>query len=72
MGVDRDELAEAGESRRQELTQLVIDEHNGAMSNSVTGIPTVVFENQMPVAGAQPLETYVRVIERIEEHLAGL
>ena len=72
VGVDRNELAEAGESRREELTQQVISEHNEAMSGGVTGIPTVVFENQMPVPGAQPLETYVRLVERIEEHLAGL
>ena len=71
VGVDREELVSEGESRRQELTQQVIDEHNNAMSNSVTGIPTVLFENQMPVPGAQPLETYVRLIERIEEHLAS-
>ena len=68
VGVDRDELVEAGESRRGELTQQVIDEHNGAMSNNVTGIPTVVFENGFPVPGAQPLETYVGLIERIEAH----
>ena len=69
VGVDGAALAEAGASRREEFTQLVIDEHNGAMANNVTGIPTVLFENQFPVPGAQPLETYVGLIERIEDHL---
>ena len=70
VGVDQDALAEAGIARREELTQLVIDEHNGAMSNNVTGIPTVLFEKQFPLPGAQPLETYVGLVERIEAHLA--
>ena len=69
VGVDRKALEEAGTTRREEFTQLVIDEHNGAMANNVTGIPTVLFENQFPVPGAQPLETYVHLIERIEDHL---
>ena len=70
VGVDADELAEAGRSRREELTQQVIDEHNNAMANNVTGIPTVLFEDQFPVPGAQPVMTYVELVERIEEHLA--
>lgn len=69
VGVDPDALAEAGTTRREEFTQQVIDEHNGAMAHNVTGIPTVLFEKQFPVPGAQPLETYVGLIERIEDHL---
>lgn len=69
VGVDVTELASAGTARRDEFTQAVIDEHNDAMSNNVTGIPTVLFENQFPVPGAQTVETYVNVIARIEEHL---
>lgn len=71
VGVDRSALEEAGRTRRTELTQLVIDEHNDALANNVTGIPTVLFEGQFPVPGAQPLETYVDIIERIESHLAA-
>ncbi len=70
VGIDETELAEAGIRRRDELTQLVIDEHNGAMSNNVTGIPTVLFEHQFPLPGAQPLETYIGLVERIEQHLS--
>ncbi len=71
VGVDADELAKAGTTRREEFTKLVLDEHNGAIEKGVTGIPNVVFEDQMPVPGAQPLETYVHLVERIEKHLAN-
>lgn len=70
VGVDTAALEEAGRSRRDEFTQLVIDEHNSAMSHNVTGIPTVLFENQFPVPGAQPLAAYVDIVERIEAHFA--
>ena len=69
VGVDPDALEQAGRERRQELTQLVIDEHNDALTNNVTGIPTVLFEGQFPVPGAQPLTTYIDIVERIESHL---
>ncbi len=69
VGVDPDALAAAGVERRNEFTNAVIEEHNSAISNNVTGIPTVVFENQFPVPGAQPLEAYVRLVERIERRL---
>lgn len=71
VGVDGVALAEAGTTRREEFTQMVIDEHNSAMSNNVTGIPTVLFENQFPVPGAQPLETYVDIVQRIEKALSS-
>lgn len=71
VGVDREQLEEAGRTQREELTQLVIDEHNGAMANNVTGIPTVLFEGQFPVPGAQPLRTYIDIVEKIEAHLSN-
>ena len=69
VGVDADALEAAGRDRRDELTQIVIDEHNDAISHNVTGIPTVLFEGQFPVPGAQPLTTYIDIVERIENHL---
>lgn len=69
VGVDQEALEEAGRERREELTQLVIDEHNEALANNVTGIPTVLFEGQFPVPGAQPLTSYIDIVERIESHL---
>ncbi len=70
IGVDRDAVAEVATTRRDELTQEVIDEHNLALQSQVTAVPTVVFEGTFPVPGAQPLETYIRIVERIEEHKA--
>lgn len=71
VGLDQDMLELAGRSRRDEFTQLVIDEHNSAMERSVTGIPTVLFEDQFPVPGAQPLSTYADIVERIESRLTA-
>lgn len=70
IGIDRDALAEVATARRDEFTQLVIDEHNAALQNQVTAVPTAVFEGAFAVPGAQPVETYVRLIERIEEKKA--
>jgi len=69
--VDRDAVAEVATTRRDELTQAVIDEHNLAQQNQVTAVPTVMFEGTFPVPGAQPVESYRRIIQRIEEHKAA-
>lgn len=71
IGVDRDAVAEVATMRREELTQAVIDEHNLALQSQVTAVPTAMFEGTFPVPGAQPLETYMRIVERIEEHKAA-
>lgn len=70
VGVDRDSLAALGQERHDALAQAVIEEHNSAIQSQVTAVPTVVFENAFAVPGAQPVETYVRLIERIEEKKA--
>ena len=67
IGLDRDALAVVATERQDEFTQLVIDQHNSALQQQVTAVPTVVFEGVFAVPGAQPLETYVRLVERIEE-----
>ncbi len=71
IGVDREAVAEVATTRRDELTQRVIDEHNLALQSQVTAVPTVMFESTFPVPGAQPLETYRRIVERIEENKAA-
>ena len=65
-GIDRQQLQEVAEARSQEFTQQVIDEHNSAMNQGITGVPTVVFEGSFGVPGAQPVETYVQLIERVQ------
>ena len=52
------------------MQELVFEEYNSARALNITGIPTVVFENQYLVNGAQSLETYVDIVEQIEQQLA--
>ena len=49
-----------------------MDEHNSAIEQGITGVPAVVFEGSFGVPGAQPVETYTQLIERIEEKKAEL
>lgn len=72
IGIDRDAVATIAVDRRDELTQAVIDEHNEALQSQVTAVPTVLFEGSFAVPGAQPVETYVRLVDRIEEHKASI
>lgn len=67
IGIDRAGLAEVAVANNDAFTKMVIDEHNGAMQSNVTAVPTVIFEHAFAVPGAQPVETYERLIERIEE-----
>lgn len=69
--IDRDLLAQTAIDRRDELTQLVIDEHNEALQTQINAVPTVLIEGAFAVPGAQPLDTYVRIVERIEENKAS-
>lgn len=71
IGLDRDAVAGVATSQRDHLTQAVIDEHNLALQSQVTAVPTVLFEGTFPVPGAQPVETYVRIVEQIEDHKAA-
>jgi len=72
VGIDRAALAEVAEKNQELLTKMVIDEHNGAVQSDVSAVPTVVFEHAFGVPGAQPVETYQRLVERIAEKKAVL
>jgi len=72
VGVSRAGLAEYAKEHQEALTAQVIDEHNAAMSSQVTAVPTVVLEGAFGVPGAQPAETYIRLVERIEEKRSSL
>ena len=45
----------------------VIDEHNAAIEQGVTAVPTIVLDDVLPVQGAQDLESYERWIDRLLE-----
>jgi predicted DsbA family dithiol-disulfide isomerase len=65
VGIDRDEyLAMVGE-QRQQMAQLVVDEHNEAINQGITAVPTVLINQVLPVPGAQETETYVNWIQRL-------
>ena len=64
-GVDRQEFTSISREQRQSASQLVIDEHNSAIEQSVTAVPTVVINEVLPVPGAQESATYISWIERL-------
>ena len=49
----------------------VINEHNAAIEQGVTAVPTIVLDDVLPVQGAQDLESYERWIERLLERRSG-
>ena len=53
--------------QRPVLAQQVIDEHNDAIGQGITAVPTVVINGVLPVPGAQESATYINWIERIIE-----
>ena len=64
-GVDRAGFAAAYTEHNQVMTRAVIEDHNSAIENGVTAVPTVVINNMMPVPGAQDVDVYQTWIERI-------
>ncbi len=72
VGVDAAAFQAAIETRSEVMVERVFEEYNSAISQNVTGIPTVVFEDQFPVVGAQPLETYEDIVEQIEKQLESM
>ena len=71
VGVDADAFTQAMATRGEAMTELAYEEYKSATSQDIHSIPTVVFEHQFPVAGAQPLSTYENVVEQIEAQLAA-
>lgn len=64
-GLDRAEFTEVLTSQNRELAYAVIDEHNEAIGNGVTAVPTVMLGGMFPIPGAQEFETYERMIEKL-------
>ena len=70
-GVDEDAFREAMVTRGDSRAELAYEEYNSATAQNITSIPTVVFEHEVQVAGAQPLSTYKEIVEQIEKQLAS-
>ncbi len=64
-GVDRDEFLTLVGEQRQSMGQIVIDEHNEAINQGITAVPTVLINDVLPVPGAQETETYINWIQRL-------
>ncbi|MBT5139289.1 MAG: hypothetical protein HOH36_01265 [Acidimicrobiaceae bacterium] len=58
IGVDRSGFLAMVNEQQQVAAQMVIDEHNSAIENGVTAVPTIVLDNALPIPGAQELESY--------------
>lgn len=65
VGVDGEDFAAGLEKHNQDMTRLVIEDHNAAIEQGITAVPTVVINRVMPVPGAQEVATYQIWIERI-------
>ena len=64
-GFDRDEFAEVLRTRGGELRTLVLADHEAALERGVHAVPTVLINDVLPLPGAQDLDTYRRMIDRI-------
>lgn len=50
---------------QERLVQAVIDDHNASIEHGVTGVPTVLLDDILPVQGAQDFDLYVQYIQRL-------
>ena len=69
-GIERDEFRMRLQRDGGELARRVIDEHNTAIEGDVHAVPSVVI-NGFPIPGAQDIETYRRMIDRVLARRAG-
>ena len=71
IGGDSDHFLSVVQEKREIFTNTVISEHNEAINQGITAVPTVLINNVLPEPGAQETETYInwigRIIERTEE-----
>jgi len=64
-GADRAAFAGYVESNEKVLTQHVLDDHDEAVEQGITAVPTVVIDGVLPVQGAQEVDLYEHWIGRI-------
>lgn len=71
VGIDRNEFLSITAERERALAEEVIAEHNEAIQQGVTAVPTMVIDEVLPVQGAQEVDTISRWIERLLERRLG-
>ena len=67
VGVDRGEFTTHLAEWERDLTRQVLEEHDEAVAQGITAVPTMVIDEVLPVQGAQEVETIARWIERLLE-----
>ena len=67
VGLDRAEFASLTSEREQALASEVIEEHNAAVQEGITAVPTMVIDGVLPIQGAQDVETLSTWINRLLE-----
>ena len=67
IGVDPNQFRLVVNESREDFAKDVVDEHNEAINQGITAVPTVLINEVLPVPGAQETETYINWIERIIE-----
>ena len=72
VGFGESKFSSLVDTQRLELSEKVINEHNEAINQGITSVPTVLINHVLPVPGAQETETYInwisRLIERKNQH----
>ena len=71
VGLDRDEFLSLTAERERTLAEEVIAEHNDAIQQGITAVPTMVIDEVLPVQGAQEVDTLSRWIERLIDRRLG-
>jgi predicted DsbA family dithiol-disulfide isomerase len=71
VGVDRARFLRETAARERELTEAVIAEHDEAVAQGITAVPTMVIDEVLPVQGAQDVDTLARWIERLLDRRLG-
>ena len=64
-GLDRDEFERRLAVDGEALAVQVRQEHAAAMDHMVTAVPTVLVNDVLPIPGAQELDVYLNVVDRI-------
>ena len=64
-GVDAATFRDAMQARGAELTDRVLAEHDEGFELGAHAAPTVVINDTLPIPGAQDLDTYTRILDRM-------
>ena len=71
VGADRSAFAALLTEQRPSLTDVVIGEHNEAIGQGITAVPTMVLDDVLPVPGAQEVDTIAIWIQRLLDRRLG-